>query len=331
MKNIKKIITVALISMLTASLGGCKMISKTPEAIKKSPVAKVSSKTVTKADFDEKMNPIIDQIKAQYGEDFDKNDQGKALLEDQKKKVLDYLVNLNMFTIKNEKLNIISNEDLNKEIDKRYDEIKAAYGDDAKLEEAMKQEGLTQETLKAYLKENIIYSKVQDYIVKDVTVDDSKINQFYEDNKATMFTQKAGANLAHIIIQTEDEAKNIKARIDKGEDFGKIADEINTDATKGRGGDLGFVEYDTPNYDKDFMAGAKDLKEGEVSGPVKSSFGYHLIKATKVQKEDKVKSFDEVKDQAKEQALEKEKESVYNKTIDDWKKELKVKTYEKNL
>ena len=94
---------------------------------------------------------------------------------------------------------------------------------------------------------------------------------------------------------------------------------------------LGTVAYDQANYDTDFLAGLAALGEGEISAPVKSSFGYHIIKATNVVKESTVKSFDEVKDSIKEKLLKKKKKEVYNTTLEEWKKELKVKTYENKL
>ena len=78
------------------------------------------------------------------------------------------------------------------------------------------------------------------------------------------------------------------------------------------------------------MDGFKDLKEGEVSEPVKSQFGYHLIKATGL-KDAEVTPLDEVKDQIKATLLQQKQEDTFNSKIEEWKTELNVKTYEDKL
>ena len=80
----------------------------------------------------------------------------------------------------------------------------------------------------------------------------------------------------HILVATEDEAKAILARLKNGEDFGAIAKEKSTDTSSGaKGGDLGW--FGAGAMVKEFETAAFALKVGEISQPVKSSFGYHII------------------------------------------------------
>jgi peptidyl-prolyl cis-trans isomerase D len=80
----------------------------------------------------------------------------------------------------------------------------------------------------------------------------------------------------HILVATEAEAKQVIDRLNKGEDFAKLAAELSTDTgSKTRGGDLGW--FGTGVTDKDFEAAAYALKIGEISQPVKSQLGYHVI------------------------------------------------------
>ncbi len=97
----------------------------------------------------------------------------------------------------------------------------------------------------------------------------------------------------HILVETEDEAKAIKAEIDGGKDFGEVAKEKSKDPGSGaEGGDLGWftAEQMVPEFSKAAFA----LDVGQVSEPVKSDFGWHVIKVE--EKRDKP-GFDEVEDQ----------------------------------
>jgi peptidyl-prolyl cis-trans isomerase C len=80
----------------------------------------------------------------------------------------------------------------------------------------------------------------------------------------------------HILIKTESEAKNIKARLEKGEKFGSIAQQISLCPSGKKGGDLG--SFTRGKMVKEFENAAFGLEKGQISGPVKTKFGYHIIK-----------------------------------------------------
>ena len=87
---------------------------------------------------------------------------------------------------------------------------------------------------------------------------------------------------------------------------------------------LGFVPYNSTELVTEFMDGFKNLKEGEVSEPVKSQYGYHLIKATGL-KNSEIIPFDKVKDQVKASLLQQKQETTFNSKIAEWKTDLNVK------
>ena len=93
--------------------------------------------------------------------------------------------------------------------------------------------------------------------------------------------------MSHILVDTEEQAKSIKAQLDKGGDFAALAkaeSKDNQGATGGsaqQGGSLGCLTApDAAQLVPEFQAGYKDLAIGTVSAPVKTSFGFHLIKVT---------------------------------------------------
>ena len=167
----------------------------------------------------------------------------------------------------------------------------------------------------------------------DHTVTDEDVEKYYNEN-IDKYKKKAGANAKHILFESEDEALAAKAKIDSGETtFDALFEQYkgNASGTFPKAEDLGYVENDKENFDTDFLAGFKQLKEGEISAPVKSSFGYHIIKVEGVQAEDTTTPLDEVKDSIKSTLETDKKKEVYNSTLEQWKKDLKVKTYENRL
>jgi len=85
-------------------------------------------------------------------------------------------------------------------------------------------------------------------------------------------------NCCHILVKTETEAKNIKARLDKGEKFGAIAQQVSLCPSGKKGGNLG--SFTRGKMVKEFEKAAFELEKGQVSAPVKTKFGYHIIKRT---------------------------------------------------
>lgn len=332
MKNTKKIIAVALAAMLSTVAVGCNLIEKTPEAISKSVVAKVGSEKITYGDLDKELEYLKKQFSQQYGENYMNDSKASEAFNKQKKSILDSMVLEKVYLKKADELGLTSDqEELNKEIDTQFQTMKASFGDEDKFKSALEDSKLTEESLKTAIKNSIIAKKAQNYIIKDVTVEDSDIEAYYNENKDSKFTTQPGATLYHILVDSEDKAKEIKTKLDNGGDFKALAAEYGTDGTKDKGGELGFIEYTNTSYDKDFMAAASKLKEGEISGPVKTQFGYHIIKATGLKTDSVVKPLDEVKDQIKTYLLQTKQNEAYTKTIDEWKKELKVEINEKNL
>lgn len=80
----------------------------------------------------------------------------------------------------------------------------------------------------------------------------------------------------HILVKTEQEAKDIKSKLTKGENFNTLAKEFSQDSNKDNGGDLGY--FSKGQMVLAFEEATEKLKIGEISGPVKTDFGYHIIK-----------------------------------------------------
>jgi peptidyl-prolyl cis-trans isomerase C len=110
-------------------------------------------------------------------------------------------------------------------------------------------------------------------IVPTVTEDEMKKTYDTESGKVAQ-TERVRAR--HILVASEQEAKQIRARLEKGEKFEDLAKQYSLDGSKEYGGDLGY--FTAPEMVPEFSKAAFALKPGELSQPVKTDFGWHIIK-----------------------------------------------------
>ena len=332
MKKIKKIIATIAILTIAVSAMGCKMIEKTPEAIQKTVLATVGSEKITKGDLDKLLSQYDAQLKQQYGDDYATNDKVKDQIKQLKQKQLDSLVTEKILLQKATELNLKpSDDDINKKIDEQINQIKTQYPGEGQYESVLQQNNVTEDQLKESMKTSIIATAVQEDILKDVAVTDDEVQTYYDENKESKYTVGAGATAAHILVADEETAKSLKAKLDAGADFATLAKENSTDpGSKDKGGSYGFMPYNSTKFVAEFMDAFKTLKEGEVSAPVKSQFGYHLIKATGI-KGAEVTPLDKAKEEIKATLLKEKQGTAFTSKVEEWKTELKVKTYEDKL
>lgn len=144
--------------------------------------------------------------------------------------------------------------------------------------EAFKKDALTQ----------LAISKV----LSDVTATEEDAKKYYKDHE-DQFLQNETVTASHILVKTEDEAKDIKGKIEKGMGFEEAARTYSSCPSKENGGNLG--SFSKGMMVAEFEKAAFTLPIGVVSEPVKTQFGYHLIK---VQSKEPARamSFEEVKD-----------------------------------
>jgi peptidyl-prolyl cis-trans isomerase C len=112
-----------------------------------------------------------------------------------------------------------------------------------------------------------------DGAVADVVTDEAV--QAAYDKEMASFEPQPEFHAAHILVDSEDKAKALKAEIDGGKAFADVAKENSTDGSAANGGDLGW--FGLGQMVPEFEEAVKGMKPGEVAGPVKSQFGYHLI------------------------------------------------------
>src|SRR5437588_109822 len=127
---------------------------------------------------------------------------------------------------------------------------------------------------------------------KAATTDDAMKKVYEEASKQITGEQEVHAR--HILVETEDEAKAIAAELKKGADFAELAKKKSKDPGASDGGDLGF--FTKEQMVPEFSTVAFTLEPGKISDPVKSQFGWHVIKIEEKRKR-KAPEFDQVRAQ----------------------------------
>jgi len=211
------------------------------------------------------------------------------------------------------------------------DHMATLEGREALLDDLVTQEVLVQEgrrvgiekdaAVKSRLEEArrqiVVQSLLQKIVETDVT--DEKLKAYYESHKDEFRQVRA----SHIVVETEDQAKDAKKRAVGGADFAELAKEVSTDpSAKENGGDLGFFRKD--QMVKPFADQAFAMKVDEISDPVKTEFGYHIIKVAEIKDAESLDALDP-------QSLNGIKRSVLGKRVDELKGRAKIVTHKERL
>jgi parvulin-like peptidyl-prolyl isomerase len=203
------------------------------------------------------------------------------------------------------------------------------------LNELIKKELLYQEALKKGLDKDPEYQrKVEEFkkltligqlLEKEVEsktkVTDQDIKNYYEKHKSEL-APVTQIRVSHILVKSEEEAKNISESLRKGGDFAKVAGEKSVDAaTAKNGGDLGYMSKG--QMLPEIEAAASRLKPGEVSEPIKTKSGYEIIEVTDV-KFGKPMEFERVKNVLFQRLSAEKQKEVFDAYMENLKKSYKV-------
>lgn len=147
-------------------------------------------------------------------------------------------------------------------------------------------------------------------------VKDDEVKAYYDENKA-QFVRGASVAASHILVDSEEKANEIKAKIEAGEvSFEDAARENSSCPSSQNGGALG--EFTRGQMVPEFDEAAFSMEVGELRGPVKTQFGFHIIKVTAKNEESEM-SFDEVKGQIKNFLLGEKRQKAYDSKINQLK------------
>jgi parvulin-like peptidyl-prolyl isomerase len=295
-------------------------------------MAQVGTVTITQSQYDKKLAELEKQLGSQVPNKQTQAAEYKIFQQ----QVLDYMVTLEIAKQKQASLKVSVTD---AQIQAQIDQIKAMFGgDEAQFAAALKQQNLTLEELKVNLQEQMLVQGLITAVTVDATVPAAAAQAYYDAHKEEFKVPEARLT-RHILFApkttdasttpTDAQWAEAKARADKirkdimsGSDFSQMAKENSDDAgTKDLGGDLGEVQKGAmvPAFEEATFA----LEEGEISQPVKTEFGYHLIQVQTITAA-KTQTFAEVKDVIDAQLLDEAMQKMWEAWVVKMKKELNV-------
>ncbi|MDU5570305.1 MAG: peptidylprolyl isomerase [Peptoniphilus harei] len=245
-------------------------------------------------------------------------DKDKLLAEVNGKKITGVDYNLFIDSLNPQLKQYFGGEEMNKDVVNELVYQTLLYED--AIEKGMdKEDEFTQVVEKT--RESMLKTYALGKLLATVKVTDDDIKKFYEDNKEA-FKENESANASHILVEEEDKAKEIYEKIKNGEDFAALAREFSTCPSKEKGGDLGT--FTKGQMVKEFEDAVFNGEVGRVTEPVKTQFGYHIIKVNE-KNEGRDLDFDEVKDKIAEQVRRQKEQELYSKKISELKDKYQVK------
>jgi peptidyl-prolyl cis-trans isomerase C len=183
------------------------------------------------------------------------------------------------------------------DVTERLDEIKANFPSTSAFEESVKEQGVTLEQLPVLVRDNLLAERLRAEVVADVQPSEEELRANYRENIEDHRETRA----QHILVDSQRQAAEIAARLraaprtNAAKLFAALAREFSTDrANAKKGGDLGF--FSVGQFVKPFEDAAAALDVGQISNPVETEFGWHIIRVT----DRRNKPFDDVREQIAE-------------------------------
>ena len=231
--------------------------------------ASIGDQEITIAEVEEEFEALSEAPQVRDQLDADTTGEAERGLQ---ANVLTTLIREELLEIAAEELDIeVTQEDLDAE---RAEVVEASGGEEA-FQQALEQNAVSEEELEGLLRSRVIQARIGEEFGEEVSDEDVRA-AFDEDAQGQYGEQ---VEVRHILVETEEEAQQAIERIEGGEDFATVAEEMSTDpGSAQQGGDLGLVARGTTV--EAFEEAAFGAEVGELVGPVESEFGFHVLEVT---------------------------------------------------
>jgi len=199
------------------------------------------------------------------------------------------------------------------QIQKKVDDVKKQYfgGDQKKFEAGLEAQAYTIQALRQDARAQLVSEGIYKDITGDVKVSDGEAQQYYDQN-IDRYKVAESREVRHILVKTKDEADKLHEELVNGASFATLAKEKSLDpGSKDQGGKLTVSKGQTVEA---FDKAAFSLDTNEISDPVKTQYGYHIIQPLTDVKPGRVTPFTQVRNQIKSQLLQQKKSDA----VSDW-------------
>ena len=269
--HIRRNIPVLLLALVAVlAVAACGGEGSSSADVPEGAIAVVGDKTVTKEEFDQVIEQQKKTVEAQK-QDFP--EVGTPEYEALKANVVKGLIAQREWELEGESMGIKVTD---QEIETQLDQKKEQFGltDEQKYQAELAKAGITDAQVRDQVRVEILTNKIYEAVIKKVTVTDADVQAYYDQN-AAKYQQPASREVRHILVKTEAQAQKLHDQIQSGADFAKLAKKYTQDeASKADGGKFTALEGRTVGPFDDFIFSAKT---GELSDPIKTEFGWHII------------------------------------------------------
>jgi len=191
----------------------------------------------------------------------------------------------------------------------------------------LEKDNIVLEQIKKMTEQILVQALIEKEILDKVDVDDKEFLEYYEQN-IDSFTEKEQVHLYNILLETEEDAQNILEQLKAGEDFIEIAKEKSTGPSAAQGGDLGYLARGTIIPEIEEVVFTLELEE--LSGVVKTDFGFHILKITE-KKPVIIKALEEVKEEIFQALLPTKQQEAFEIFLEELKDKTAIEINEEAL
>ena len=171
------------------------------------------------------------------------------------------------------------------------------------------------------LKENLLKQYAINSLLQEISVSEEAVKEYFEKHQ-DKFVEPESVRASHILVEDEAVAETVLKEINEGLSFEEAAKKYSKCPSNAKGGDLGF--FTKGKMVPEFEAAAFNMNEDEISQPVKTHFGSHIIKVLE-KKATEARPFEAVRDQLAQQLLSLKQQEVYYNRVDELKTQYEVK------
>lgn len=272
----------------------------------------VNKETISTDTYEREYEVYKSLYERQYGEDALSQEgiNGKTIGEDLRDNIINKLITESLIEKEMEETGLLISDE---EIQENIDKYKESLGGEENYQDFISNNKLTEDYFKENIRKTLLLEKHKEYVKDNFNIDDGEALKYFNENKEDLVEIKA----SHILFSNEDDAKRVKADLDKGGNFEEIAKKESLDSVSAvNGGDLGY--FSRGNMIPEFEDKAFSLNVGEISNVLKTEVGYHIILV-----KDKKLDFKDLKDKT----IKMLKEQKYLEYLEDLRENANITIY----